>query len=211
MTPSPTGGGGALLVFDALEILAGLEVVGVDAGVVAAAADAIGAAAVSTLDAVRPCGVTALKAVAVRRLLTPAEEHTLVGSVAVLSTFSPLRDSYGPVHHAAHLPWLFDWRADYLVSIASSLCHMAVRALFGRQDRVDALTVLDAMEALAFDTGLQEAVADRLMSLPTVAWTELGLRGRDVARLRRHIAGPSVSACMRTCRPTHRRKDAKTH
>ena len=72
-----------------------------------------------------------------------------------------------------------------------------VISCFGRrQTRVDVLTLIDAVEALGFASSTVEAIAARFLEEASVSWSDVraaGIAGRDVVRLRRHMAG-EVSA-----------------
>ena len=60
------------------------------------------------------------------------------------------------------------------------------------------LALVDAAEALGFAASIVETIADRFMEVPSVGWSDLhavGIPGRDIVRLRRHLAGQVRSTC----------------
>ena len=68
--------------YDVLAVLDGLISVGVEDEVVASVADAIAHLAVTSLGALKSCGVSGAKGLAVRRVLSPQDDYPLVSVTA---------------------------------------------------------------------------------------------------------------------------------
>ena len=81
--------------------------------------------------------------------------------------------------------------------------HWVVRtAVFWYQAPVDVLALADAVATSGCDASIVDIIAARFIDAASVSWSDVhdaGVPGRDIVRLRRHLAGQVCSCVVREC------------